>query len=65
MSMGGSQPEVLSTLTTEFGKILDGIHRTKIKGQAHLSTALNVAGVCPSSSSNHSPHKTPRRELSS
>lgn len=45
MSMGGSQPEVLTTLTTEFGKILDGIHRTKIKGQAHLSTALNVAGV--------------------
>jgi len=47
MSMGGSQPEVLTTLTTEFGKILDGIHRTKIKGEAHLSTALNVAGVRP------------------
>jgi len=46
MTMGGSQPEVLSTLTNDFGKILDGIHRTKIKGSSHLSTALNVAGVC-------------------
>jgi len=46
MTMGGSQPEVLSTLTNDFGKILDGLHRTKIKGSSHLSTALNVAGVC-------------------
>lgn len=45
MSMGGSQPEVLTTLTTDFGKVLDGIHRTKIRGSAHLSTALNVAQV--------------------
>lgn len=46
MSMGGSGPEVLTTLTTEFGKILDGIHRTKIKGRAHFSTGLNIAAVC-------------------
>ncbi len=45
MSMGGAQPEVLTTLTTDFGKILDGLHRTKIRGASHLSTALNVAGV--------------------
>lgn len=43
--MGGAQPEVLTTLTTDFGKILDGIHRTKIRGTSHLATALNVAGV--------------------
>jgi len=47
MTMGGSQPEVLTTLTNDFGKILDGLHRTKIKGSSHLSTALNVAGVRP------------------
>lgn len=46
MTMGGSQPEVLTTLTNDFGKILEGMHRTKIKGSSHLSTALNVAGVC-------------------
>jgi 26S proteasome regulatory subunit N10 len=46
MSMGGSGPEVLTTLTTEIGRILDGIHRTKIKGSAHFSTGINIAAVC-------------------
>jgi 26S proteasome regulatory subunit N10 len=45
MTMGGNGPEVLTTLTTDMGKILDGIHRTKIKGEAHLSTGLNIAAV--------------------
>lgn len=45
MSMGGSGPEVLTTLTTDMGKILDGIHRTKIKGVAHFSTGINIAAV--------------------
>lgn len=45
MSMGGKGPEVLVTLTTDFGKILDGLHRTKIKGSAHLATGIQVAGV--------------------
>jgi len=43
MSMGGSGPEVLTTLTTNPGKILDGLHRTKIGGQSHLHTAIMVA----------------------
>jgi 26S proteasome regulatory subunit N10 len=46
MSMGGSGPEVLTTLTTDMGKILDGIHRTKIKGTSHFSTGINIAAVC-------------------
>jgi 26S proteasome regulatory subunit N10 len=46
MSMGGGGPEVLTTLTTEIGRILDGIHRTKIKGSAHFSTGINIAAVC-------------------
>jgi 26S proteasome regulatory subunit N10 len=45
MSMGGSGPEVLTTLTTDAGKVLDGLHRTKIKGLAHFSTGINVAAV--------------------
>lgn len=45
MSMGGKGPEVLVTLTTDFGKILDGIHRTKIRGEAHLATGIQIAGV--------------------
>lgn len=46
MSMGGNGPEVLSTFTTDFGKILSGLHRTKIHGTPHLSSSIQVAGVC-------------------
>ena len=45
MSMGGKGPEVLVTLTTDLGKILDGIHRTKIRGSSHLATGIQIAGV--------------------
>jgi len=43
--MGGLGPEVLTTLTTDMGKILDGIHRTKIKGDAHFTTGINIAAL--------------------
>lgn len=48
MSMGGKGPEVLVTLTTEQGKVLDGLHRTKKKlgGTSHLKTAIQVGAVC-------------------
>lgn len=45
MSMGGNTPEILTTLTTDIGKILDGLHRTKIKGTSHFSTGINVAAL--------------------
>ncbi|KAH8592049.1 26S proteasome regulatory subunit S5A, multiubiquitin chain binding protein [Bisporella sp. PMI_857] len=47
MSMGGKQPEVLVTLTTDHGKILEGLHRTKdrIRGGSHLATSIQVAGL--------------------
>jgi hypothetical protein len=47
MSMGGKGPEVLVTLTTDQGKIYEGLHRTKktIRGHAHLATGIQVAGV--------------------
>ncbi|PHH79557.1 hypothetical protein CDD80_4437 [Ophiocordyceps camponoti-rufipedis] len=47
MSMGGKGPEVLVTLTTEQGKILEGLHRTKknIGGSSHLNTGIQVAAL--------------------
>lgn len=45
MSMGGNGPEVLSTFTSDFGKILSGLHRTKIHGSPHLASSIQVAGV--------------------
>ncbi|KAL1874000.1 hypothetical protein VTK73DRAFT_606 [Phialemonium thermophilum] len=47
MSMGGKGPEVLVTLTTDQGKILEGLHRTKqkIRGSAHLATGIQIAGL--------------------
>lgn len=49
MSMGGKGPEVLATLTltTEQGRILEGLHRTKKKigGSSHLKTGIQVATV--------------------
>lgn len=52
MSMGGKGPEVLVTLTTDYGKILEGIHRTKIRGSTHLATGIQIAGVSLFSYSN-------------
>ncbi|KAF9633676.1 von Willebrand factor type A [Lasiodiplodia theobromae] len=45
MSMGATGPEVLTTLTTDMGKILDGLHRTKIRGSPHFSTGINIAAL--------------------
>ncbi|KAJ5042021.1 uncharacterized protein L3040_004581 [Drepanopeziza brunnea f. sp. 'multigermtubi'] len=47
MSMGGKGPEVLVTLTTDHGKILEGLHRTKskIRGGSHLAVGIQIAGL--------------------
>jgi len=45
MSMGGSGPEMLTTLTTNPGKVLDGLHRTKVKGESHLYTGIMIASL--------------------
>ncbi|CCG83455.1 26S proteasome regulatory subunit S5A [Taphrina deformans PYCC 5710] len=42
MTMGGKGPDVLVTLTDDFGKMLAALHETKIHGTAHLTTALQV-----------------------
>ncbi|KAI9677931.1 MAG: hypothetical protein M1829_002428 [Trizodia sp. TS-e1964] len=59
MSMGGHGPEVLVTLTTDFGKVLDGLHRTKISGKTHLSTSIQVAGLALK----HRQNKTQRQRI--
>jgi 26S proteasome regulatory subunit N10 len=46
LSMGGSGPEVLTTLTTNFGNILDGLHRTKIGGGGcFFGRGVNIASL--------------------
>lgn len=45
LSYGGNGPQVLSTLTTDFGKILSGAHGTKISGENHFSSGLQVAAL--------------------
>lgn len=47
LSMGGRGPEVLVTLTSDHGKILEGLHRTKsnIRGDSHLATGIQIAGL--------------------
>ncbi|KAK9478428.1 hypothetical protein V1514DRAFT_294128 [Lipomyces japonicus] len=45
MTMAGQGPEVLVTLTTDFGKILSSIAKTKVHGSTHLTTAIQVAAL--------------------
>lgn len=45
MSMGGHGPQVLATLTSDFGKILSGCHETTVHGNTHLSTGIQVAAL--------------------
>ncbi|EEQ39377.1 putative 26S proteasome regulatory subunit [Clavispora lusitaniae] len=45
LSYGDNGPQVLSTLTTDFGKILSGAHGTKIGGENHFSSGIQVAAL--------------------
>ncbi|KAK9454944.1 hypothetical protein V1511DRAFT_377207 [Dipodascopsis uninucleata] len=45
MTMAGKGPEVLVTLTTDFGKILSSMAQTRVEGSAHLTTAIQVAAL--------------------
>ncbi|KAI5966413.1 RPN10 [Candida pseudojiufengensis] len=45
LAYGGSGPQVLSTLTTDFGKILSGVHETKISGENNFSNGIQVAAL--------------------
>ncbi|KAG7661360.1 RPN10 [[Candida] subhashii] len=45
LAYGGNGPQVLSTLTTDFGKVLSGVHETKISGENHFSSGIQVAAL--------------------
>lgn len=45
ISSAGTNPRVLSTFTSEFGKILAGLHDTTIEGSIHLNTAIQIAAL--------------------
>ncbi|KAK9451232.1 uncharacterized protein V1518DRAFT_408017 [Limtongia smithiae] len=45
MTMAARAPEVLVTLTSDFGKILAASVRAKVEGQAHLTTAIQIAAL--------------------
>ncbi|KAK9325838.1 hypothetical protein V1517DRAFT_313660 [Lipomyces orientalis] len=45
MTMAGRAPEVLVTLTTDFGKVLASMVQTKVHGTAHPTTAIQVAAL--------------------
>lgn len=45
LASGGTGPQVLSTLTADFGKLLSGIHETKIQGSLHFATGIQVAAL--------------------
>lgn len=45
ISLAGPNPRVLSTFTSEFGKILAGLHDTTIEGSIHLATAIQIAAL--------------------
>jgi 26S proteasome regulatory subunit N10 len=53
MSMAGNGPTVLTTLTTDMGRILDGLHRTKIEGYSDFTLSLNIAAVSTASNLGH------------
>ncbi|KAI8824395.1 uncharacterized protein EV422DRAFT_519956 [Fimicolochytrium jonesii] len=43
MTMAGKSPDVLVTLTPDIGKILTALHHIDIKGNANLSTGVQIA----------------------
>lgn len=45
LAFGGNGPAVLSTLTTDFGKILAGVHESKISGSSHFASGIQVAAL--------------------
>ncbi|KAK9463293.1 uncharacterized protein V1516DRAFT_667377 [Lipomyces oligophaga] len=59
MTMAGRAPEVLVTLTTDFGKIVASMVETKVHDSAHLTTAIQVAAL----SLKHRQNKSQRQRV--
>ena len=59
MTMSGNTPEVKVTLTREFGKIIEALHKTKLNGQPHLATGIQIAQLALK----HRQNKTQRQRI--
>lgn len=51
-----TSPQVLTTLTTDEGKLVHGLSRTKVGGQARVATTLSVASLALKHRQNKSQH---------
>ena len=57
MTSANSSPQVLTTLTTDEGRLVHGLSRTKVGGQARVATALSVASLALKHRQNKSQHQ--------
>jgi 26S proteasome regulatory subunit N10 len=57
LAYGGHGPQVLSTLTTDYGKLLAGVHDTKIQGENHFSSGIQVAALALKHRQNKTQHQ--------
>jgi 26S proteasome regulatory subunit N10 len=57
LAYGGHGPQVLSTLTTDYGKLLAGVHDTKIQGENHFSRGIEVAALALKHRQNKTQHQ--------
>lgn len=57
LSSAGENPQVLSTFTSEFGKILSGLHDTAIGGAIQLCTAIQIAALTLKHRQNKNQHQ--------
>ncbi|KAG5437882.1 hypothetical protein PCANB_000597 [Pneumocystis canis] len=59
MSMGGKGPEILVTLTQDYGKFLTAMHESKIGGDSHICTGIQIAHLALK----HRPEKRQRQRI--
>ncbi|QSL65706.1 hypothetical protein MERGE_003019 [Pneumocystis wakefieldiae] len=59
MSMGGKGPEILVTLTQDYGKFLAAMHESKIGGNSNICTSIQVAHLALK----HRPEKRLRQRI--
>ncbi|KAH3900064.1 related to 26S proteasome regulatory subunit RPN10 [Saccharomycodes ludwigii] len=57
ISLAGDNPQVLSTFTSEHGKILSGLNETSIEGEIHVATALQIASLTLKHRQNKNQHQ--------
>ncbi|KAG5519961.1 hypothetical protein PMAC_000238 [Pneumocystis sp. 'macacae'] len=59
MSMGGKGPEILVTLTQDYGKFLAAMHESKVGGNCHIYTGIKVAHLALK----HRPEKRQKQRI--